>query len=86
MKTEPDKSAIAAKAFNAAVAEMGTATFDEIVRLYISSFMYTTVTIFEDDKKQLVKALKYFKDAVEEIPPEHLAEILDGGWEKHNEK
>lgn len=83
MKKSVQKSAIAAKAFNTAVAEMGSATFDEICRLYVSSFMYTTISIFEDEPKKLVKALEFFKDYVAEIDSEDVAKILDNGWEKH---
>ena len=82
MKTEPDKMAIAAKAINNAIAKMDTATFEEIVRLYTSSFIYTTVSLFEDDKLKLEQGIQFFKDAVAEMEPEKVSEILDKGWEK----
>lgn len=71
-----DTMAIAASAFSKAVAEMGSSTIGDLAKLYASSFMYTTCTIFQDDPGKLTEAMQFFKDYVAEIDPKEVAEIL----------
>lgn len=71
-----DKMAIAAKAFSKAVDGMGSATIGDLAKLYASSFMYTTCTIFQDDPDKLTEAMQFFKDYINDIDPKEVAEIL----------
>ena len=72
---ELNREETAAKAIQEAISGLGDATFDEIVQLYMNSFVYTSCTLFMGDRDKMRAAIEHFQDHAANLDPKGISEI-----------